>query len=81
MGHMTTTTKTRAPYQPGDRINVLRTEAAHGTVWGPLTIDRVTALNDGQHWRIECTRLDGSCVGFLVDRTGRDRDDYTAPTR
>jgi len=72
---------TTAPYRPGDRINLLRDEKGRGTVWGPLPVDRVVASSDGRTWRVECTRLDGTAVHVVVDRTGRDVNDYAAPVR
>jgi hypothetical protein len=67
-----------APYVAGDRLMVLRDEADRGTVWGALTVERVTALSDGRTWRLGFTRGDGTAVEVTVGPDGRDRHGYVA---
>lgn len=68
----------KAPYKVGDSVGVLRDEAGKGTVWGPLTLRRITEI-DGRRWRLTFIRHDGSAVEYTVGANGRDVNDYVHP--
>lgn len=68
-----------APYAPGDTIRVWHTCAGHGPALGTFTVERVTALTNGQ-FRVTTTRCDGTQMDVEVDAQGRDYDNVEPGT-
>ena len=73
--------KRRAPYTPGDPIQILHMCATHGTELGTFTVERVKALATNGQYRVTTTRCDGTQLDVEVNAAGVDRNQYVHPGR
>ncbi len=72
---------TRAPYSPGDPIQVLHSCAGRGTELGTFPVERCKALATNGRYRVTTTRCDGTQLDVEVNAAGVDRNQYANPGR
>jgi len=69
----------RAPYKPGDAINVLTYHPEYGTVLATRPVEAIRECDDNIHWVITWTTPTGLVEDTTVDATGHDIHRYIEP--